>query len=185
MSVNVAESADAFSISFLIQNRVASYADLATSTKLMEDVIDDLNLNLSPEALADSVEAEVVPETSLIDVTVRDPDARQAQTTAGWLADRFAEYLTSLETPTGSDEPTILANVTDAASYDPSPVAPRTILYLIIAGLVGLLVGLATALTREILDRTISAQSHIREVTELTGPGQRRVRQGDRATIHC
>jgi capsular exopolysaccharide synthesis family protein len=166
VSVNVAESADAFSISFLIQNRVASYADLATSTKLMEEVIADLNLNLSPEALADRVEAEVVPETSLIDVTVRDPDARQAQTNAGWLADRFAEYLTSLETPSGSDEPTIIATVTDAANYDPSPVAPRTILYLIIAGLVGLLVGLATALTREILDRTISAQSHIREVTE-------------------
>ncbi len=166
VSVNAAESADAFSISFLIQNRVASYADLATSTKLMEAVIDDLDLNLSPEALAGRVEAEVVPETSLIDLTVRDPDAREAQKIAAWLADSFAEYLTTLETPTGSDEPTILANVTDAANYDPTPVAPQTILYLIIAGLVGLLVGLATALTREILDRTISAQSHIREVTE-------------------
>jgi receptor protein-tyrosine kinase len=107
----------------------------------------------------------VVPETTLIELTVRDPDARQAQQTAAWLSDRYAEYLTQVETPEGADEAQILASVTDNASYSPTAVAPQTGLYLAVAGLIGLLIGVATALTREILDRTVSAQEHIKEVT--------------------
>ncbi len=132
----------------------------------METVIEDLDLDLSPEPAGGPGHGRGGAEgTTLIQLTVRDPDARQAQTSPTGSPGRYAEYLTSVETPEGADEAQILASVTDDATYDPDAVAPRTILYLAIAGLVGLLIGIATALTREILDRTISAQEHIKEVT--------------------
>ncbi|MDQ4054988.1 MAG: polysaccharide biosynthesis tyrosine autokinase [Actinomycetota bacterium] len=165
ISVNARDTTDAAATGFFLTGRVTTYADLATSTDLMEGVIDDLDLPQSPEQLADQVSATVVPDTTLISLTVRDPDARQAQRTTSWLADRYAEYLTSVETPEGAAEAQILASVTDSASYSPNPVVPRTGLYLAVAGLIGLLIGVATALVREILDRTVSAQEHIKEVT--------------------
>jgi capsular exopolysaccharide synthesis family protein len=165
ISVNAQDSADAATTGFFVTSRVTTYADLATSTELMEMVIDDLDLGVSPEQLADRVAAEVIPETTLIELTVRDPDARDAQRNAEWLSLRYAEYLTQVETPEGADEAQILASVTDNANYNPAAVAPQTGLFLAVAGLIGLLIGVATALTREILDRTVSAQEHIKEVT--------------------
>ena len=165
VSISGSEGSDAYAAGYFVQSRVESYSYLASSSELMEGVIDDLNLDLSPEELADRVTAEVVPDTSLIQVTVTDPDPRAAQTNAKWLALRYAEYLTSLETPQGAEEARILASVTDTATYNPTPVTPRTALNLIVAGLIGLLLGLATALVREILDRTITTQHHIKEVT--------------------
>jgi capsular exopolysaccharide synthesis family protein len=165
VSVNATSSTEIATTGYFVAGRVTTYADLATSTELMEGVIADLDLNLSPEQLAGRVTAEVVPDTTLIEMTVRDPNPRDAQRNADWLANSYAEYLTTVETPAGADEAQILASVTDSASYNPDAVAPRTVLYLAVAGLLGLLIGVATALTREILDRTVSAQEHIKEVT--------------------
>jgi len=165
ISVNATNTTDQAAQGYFVAGRVITYADLATSTELMEQVIDDRNLDLSPEQLASRITAEVVEGTTLIQITVRDPDPRQAQSNADWLSERYAEFLTSVETPEGANEAQILASVTDSANFDPDAVAPRTILYVAVAALVGLLVGLATALTREILDRTISAQEHIKEVS--------------------
>lgn len=165
ISVNAEGAQDVAITSFFVTARVTTYADLATSTELMAEVIEELDLGDSPGQLADRVEAEVVPETTLIDLTVRDEDPRTAQTNAGFLAQQYAAYLTQVETPDGANEAQILAKVTDDATYNPDPVAPRTVLYLAVAGLLGILIGVATALTRDILDRTISAQEHIKEVT--------------------
>ena len=166
VSVNAQDTTDAAATGYFLTSRVATYADLATSTKLMEGVIDDLNLDYSPSQLADYISAEVVPETTLIDLTVRDPDPRKAQANAQWLSGKYAEYLTAVETPEGAEEAQILATVTDDATYSPNPVSPRTALNLAVAGMIGLLIGLGTALIRDNLDRTISAQEHIKEVTE-------------------
>jgi capsular exopolysaccharide synthesis family protein len=165
ISVNAEGASEIAITSYFAAGRVTTYADLATSTDLMSELIEELDLGDSPTELAERVEAEVVPETTLIDLTVQDTDPRTAQTNASALASAYATYLTQVETPVGADEAQILAKVTDDATYDPDPVAPRTVLYLAVAGLVGLLIGLATALTRDILDRTISAQEHIKEVT--------------------
>lgn len=166
ISVNGQDTSDAAATGYFISSRVMTYADLVDSTELMVGVIDDLNLDLSPTELASRVDAEVVPDTTLIDLAVKDPDPREAQTKAEFLSQRYADYLTSVETPEGQDEAQILATVTDAATYNPAPVAPRTVINLAVAGLIGLLIGLATALAREILDRTVSSQDHIQEVTD-------------------
>lgn len=165
ISVNADDPTTVATTTFFVTSRVTTYAHLADSTRLMETVIEDLDLDDSPEELADRVEAEVVTETTSIELRVTGPDARAAQQLASFLASEYAAYLTTVETPDGTAESQILATVTDDANYNSSPVAPRTVLYLVVAALVGLLIGIATALAREILDRTISAQDHIKEVT--------------------
>ena len=108
----------------------------------------------------------MLESTTIIQVTVRDPDARRAQQVNDWLSARYAEYLTEVETPDGEDKAQINATVTDAATYSPTQVSPQTTLNLAVAGIIGLLVGLATALARDLLDRTVSSQDHIAEVTD-------------------
>lgn len=166
VTVNATEGVDPVTSGVLIQSRVESYAELATSTELLDDVIDDLDLADSPEQLADRVSADVSELTSIITLTVRDTDARQAQQITDWLSSAYAEYLTQVETPEDVDRAQIIATVTDAASYNASPVSPRTAINLAVAGIIGLLVGLGTAVARDLLDRTVSSQEHIGEVTD-------------------
>ena len=168
LTVDVRDTTDAYAASLFASSRAESYADLAQSGELAQRVIDALNLDMTAEELADKIEAEVVESTSLIEITVEDPDARRAQSIADVTVEQFATYISDLETPGGDDEENsqITAQVTDQASFNPDQVFPRTYLNFAVAGIIGLLLGIALAVARELLDRTIRTAEHVGEVTE-------------------
>lgn len=166
VGINLEDSADASGTILFVTYRAQSYADLADSTDLMNQVISDLDLQLTPDELADRIDAEVVKDTTLIDITVRDEDPRVAQSIARIHSQRLTEYLSDLETPSESGASGIVARVTDSASYNSSQVAPKIWLSYGIAILIGMLVGIAAAIARHILDRTVTTQEHLLEATE-------------------
>ena len=166
IGLDLQSSADTTGSFFLVTGRVQSYADLADSSDLMNQVISDLDLQTTPGELADKIEAEVVQDTTLIDLQVLDEDPGQAQAIARIHAQRLTEYLSDLETPNDSSSTRIVARVTDSASYNGSPVSPRTGLNFAVAFVIGLLIGVAAAIARHILDRTVSSQEHVQEVTD-------------------
>ena len=63
ISADVRSAADAYAASLFTAGRVKSYADLATSSDLMNQVIDELDLDLGAGELADQITASVIPET--------------------------------------------------------------------------------------------------------------------------
>ncbi len=146
--------------------RAQAYADLADSSDLMNLVISDLDLQITPTELADQVDASVVQDTTLIDVSVRADDPKQAQAIARVHSQRYTEFLSDLETPADSSDTGIIARVTDSASYNGDAVAPQQTLNYVVAGLIGLLLGVAAAIVRHTLDRTVSSQEHLEEVTD-------------------
>ena len=166
VGLDLESAADVTGSYFLVTGRVQSYADLADSTDLMNQVISDLNLGLTPTELADRIDAEVVKDTTLIELTVRDEDPKQAQAIARILSQRLTEYLSDLESPSDSGASRIVARVTDSASYNGAPVSPRTALNFAAAVMIGLLIGMGAAIARHILDRSITSQEHLLEVTE-------------------
>jgi capsular exopolysaccharide synthesis family protein len=141
---------------YFAQQRVASYARLATSRELMQRVISQLNLtDVTPAHLADQIDAEVEELTVIITITVHDPDPGQAQRIAKSEAGIFTEYLKELETSP------IKATIVDPASYSSSQVSPKPVLNLVIAGVLGLIIGLGMALLRDLLDNTVSSASDV------------------------
>lgn len=166
IGLNLQDAADTTGALYQAIARAQSYADLADSTDLMNLVISDLDLQVTPSELADEIEAEVVQDTTLIDVTVHDADPEQAQAIARVHSQRYTEFLSDLETPSDSSATGIVARVTDSASYNGSSVSPRTWLNYAIGLLIGILVGVAAAIARHTLDRTVSSQEHIQEVTD-------------------
>jgi len=147
-------------------SRVQSYADLADSTDLMNQVIGDLDLAMTPSELADNIDAEVVQDTTIIELTVHDEDPKQAQAIARIHSQRLTEFLSDLESPSDSNQSGIVARITDSASYNGDAVSPRTMLNFVVALLIGLLLGIGAAIARHILDRTVSSQEHVSEVTD-------------------
>lgn len=153
-------SIEALQASVYATQRVQSYAQLATSRELMQRVISRLNLNLTPNQLADKVSSEVAVNTVIIVLSVKDPDPAVAQQIAKAESEELTEYLTDLETPPGKSAP-VKASVVDPASYNASQVSPNPVLNLVVAGLIGLFVGFGTAVVRDMLDNTISVAKDV------------------------
>ena len=166
-ATDTVSTADAFQGSQLSAQRVTSYAQLLTGEELASRVIDDLGLSKSPTALAGQITATAVTDTVLLDVTVTDPSAAQAQRIAESVGSQFSEMVTELETPDGDDAVSpVRVRVTDRPDIATSPSSPQTLRNVALGLLVGLLLGAAGAIARVRLDRTVKDAE---DAAELAG----------------
>ncbi|KAA1427471.1 polysaccharide biosynthesis tyrosine autokinase [Nocardioides antri] len=166
LSVDARSATDAYAVTIFLNSRAQSYADLAHSSELAGRVIDVLDLDMTAADLSGRISSEVVEETSAITITVTDTDPQRAQTIADVVTSEFQAYTEELETAGDASESQIKVNVTDPPEYQPDPVRPDWVLNLLAGGLIGLLLGLALAVARELLDRTVRTAEHISEVTD-------------------
>lgn len=141
------------------EQRVKSYADLASGRELASRVIDDLGLDLEPDDLAGKVSATVVPETVILQLRVTDPSPERAQELTQAYAQELTDYVRELETPAGKKAAPISAAIVDAASLPDSPASPKPLRNIGIAAVLGLLVGFGAAVLRELLDTSIKSGS--------------------------
>ena len=142
------------------QQRVQSYADLATSRELLQRVISQTNLNLTPSQLASKISASVGTNTVIIKLTASDEEPAVAQKIAKAESEAFASYLQELETTT------VKATIVDPASYNPTQVSPKPALNLVIAGVLGLILGAGMALLRDLLDNTVSSADDVEKTID-------------------
>ena len=148
---------DAYQGGLFSEQRVQSYADLITGKALAQQVVDDLGLDRTASSLTHQISSAVVPDTVLLDVTVRDPDPAAAQRLANAVAFKFTRYVQGLETPVNQEVSPIKATVVDSAGLPLTPVSPRPVRNVGLAALLGLLLGLGAALLRESLDNTVKS----------------------------
>jgi receptor protein-tyrosine kinase len=154
-------SIEAFNASAFTMQRVKSYAQLATSRELMQQVISKLDLNMTPDKLASKIDAEVSTDTVIIVLTVTDSDPAVAQQIAKAESEVLSDYLAVLETPVDKSASPVKATIVDPASYDASPVSPRPVLNLALAAIVGLMLGFGAAVLRSLLDNTVSTAEDV------------------------
>jgi receptor protein-tyrosine kinase len=165
ISTDVSSGAEQFYAGAFTTQRVKSYADLATSRELMNRVIDRLDLKLTPAQLASKITATVVQDTVIIELDVRDESAQVAQKLAQAEAEELSDYLTEVESPSDGGD-SVKATVVDPAAYYAKPVAPRTAINMAVAGLLGLLLGIALAVARELLDNTVSSADDVEKILD-------------------
>ncbi|SFE18455.1 polysaccharide biosynthesis tyrosine autokinase [Blastococcus tunisiensis] len=160
-----ASTSEAFQGSQLAQQRVASYADLLTGKELGERVARRLDSDMAPEELASKVSASTVTGTILIDVTVSDSTPDRAEEIAEAIGIEFPELVADLENPTGDAQSPVYVAQTDkpGAAFSPSP--PLTVRNALFGGVLGLLAGAALAITRVLLDRSVTNQEDVEELT--------------------
>lgn len=167
LNVDVRQAQDAYAAQAFLSARAETYADLAQSSELADRVIDTLDLDETAGELSGRISAEVLEGTVQIEIAVQDEEPRRAQTIADVVLDQFIEFIEELETPEGSaTAPLLTARVTSEASYSAEKVSPQTVLYLVAAGIIGLLLGIATAVARQLLDRTIHTVEDVAKFTD-------------------
>lgn len=148
--------------------RVITYSDLTTTPAVLDDVITDLDLDLSPKQLAELVSASAPFDTSITDITVTDTDPVRAADITNATAASLTSAVESLERPAEVTQsaPIRLSQIQQAVPND-DPVSPNVPLNLALGLLIGLAVGVGLAVLRETLDTRIHSQKNVEDITSV------------------
>jgi len=136
------------------------------SELVLQPVIDELELDTSVASLAGKVSATVPTDTVIIAVGVSDASPQQAATIADAVAASFKTAAAQLEDPETSNT-TVTITVFQTASVPSESVAPNKKLIIGLGLLLGLSIGFAIAVFRDLLDKRVRRESDVTAVTDL------------------
>src|SRR6476659_7489228 len=105
--------------------RVQSYTEVVDSPEVLQPVIQQLGLSMSPGALAAHVTAVNPANTVLINITATAPDAARAASIANSVATQFAGFIENLETARAGGQSPVKVSVTGPAAPPAAPTSPR------------------------------------------------------------
>jgi capsular polysaccharide biosynthesis protein len=160
-TVFVASTGEGTSGSQFVNQRVASYPDIAESRAVLAPVIEKLGIREPFPTLRAKLEAENPPDTSLVRITVTDDDPTWAADLANAVAEEFRSTVEALERP-GRGETPVSLTVTDSATVPLSPTFPTPGLFLLMGAVVGAALGMAAAIVRNRRDTRIHRDDDVR-----------------------
>jgi capsular exopolysaccharide synthesis family protein len=137
------------------QQRVKSYAALLTGDRLAKAIAAGPGIDLDPPQVRARVTAQSLPDTVLLQATIRDGSTGRSRLIATELAVQFKALVELLETPPGKQTSSVKVEVVAGPEVSELPVSPRPVRNLALAGLLGLLAGVGAAVLRELLDTTV------------------------------
>ncbi len=168
VSVNTGgTTADLLQGSSYTQRQVHSYTDLATTPRVLQPVIDDLGLDLTPDDLARALQASSPLDTSLIDITVTHPDPAVASGIANGVAESLATEVAALESSAQGTSPVRISTVREATPPS-SPSSPRTLRNVVLGLVLGLAAGFGLAVLRSVLDTRVRTVEDVRAITDAS-----------------
>ena len=157
--VNQSKSEESLYSNYEVQTNlqlINTYNVILKSPRILDQVIDELNLKLSTDELSEKITVESESESQVITITVEDESPRLAADIANTIASVFQENVSDIM---NVDNVAILASAT--VSDNPTPVKPQPVLNMLIGFVVGLMVSVGLALLLEYADNTIKTEQDI------------------------
>ena len=111
--------------SSFVEKQMAVYAEVATSPRVLDQVVAQLGLNTTAAQLANSIEVSVPVDSVIIEVAVTDPDPRQAARIANAVGTELAKAAGEL-TPSREDGSEAVRGTTIAVAQ--VPTSPSSLL---------------------------------------------------------
>lgn len=144
----------------LNQRLVRTYSELAKSRAVAEEVIKNNNLNFTPEELSSKVQVDLAGDTEVLKITASDSNPEMAALIANGVAQALSGKVQKI------------INVKNIQVLDPAvptdtPISPKTVLNIILAGILGLLITVAIIFVREYLDDTIRDSDEVENYLKI------------------
>lgn len=137
------------------QGQMLSYAQLVKGSLVLEPVIDELGLETTPSALANSISVSIPQDTSTMEITVSADDPEGAATLAAAVSERLIEVLRDAGSTTADGAPSVTVTIYDAAVPPRHPSSPDPTRDGMLGGAIGAMIGVAVALLVALLDTRV------------------------------
>lgn len=142
---------------------INTYNVVITSSAILNDVIDKLELPYSSDTLANKIQVSSEQDSQVVTVTVKDPNPTEATDIANTVVAVFQEEIVDLM---NVDNVKVLS---EAVTKDnPTPVEPKPTLNIAIALVLGAMVGVGVAFLLEYFDTTIKTEEDIEKKLGIT-----------------
>lgn len=148
------------------QARVQSYVKTVNTPVVLQPVIESLGLDVTPEALGANIAASSDVNTVLISISVSDHSPVQAAAIAQAVASSLIDAVDELERPSQGGTSPVKLSVVTPATTPAAPAAPNSRVNLALGVLIGLVMGIGSAMLRSVLDTRIQGESDLRRTTE-------------------
>lgn len=133
---------------------VKTYRQIAHSNRVMEPVIKELRLDITPERLRSAVDVTQLGDTELIKVSVEHIDPYTAMVVANSVAKSFMANIVEIMQVDN-------VTVVDEARTPQQPIKPQKKLIIAVAGFLGLMSSLFLVFLLEYLDNTIKTPNDV------------------------
>lgn len=133
---------------FALQNLTQTMVEAVNSRPIGETVIEELNLQSTPEELLAGMSAEEVPDTQFIQVSYTDTDPERAKLVANTIGNVFSERISEVS-PNAN---LVTITVWERAQIPEAPVSPNPVRTGFLALVLGCMLGLGLAFLLEYLD---------------------------------
>lgn len=148
------------------QARVQSYVTIVSSPIVLQPAIDSLGLDVTPDELAQRIEASTELNTVLINIAVSDQSPVQAAGIAQAVSASLVKVVDALETPQGGGTSPVGLSIIKPATAPITQSAPNTRMNLAIGLILGLVLGVGAAVIRASLDNRIRGEADLRRFTD-------------------
>lgn len=148
------------------QTNVASYAQLAETPKVLQPVIDRLDLSTSVAKLQGAISTDALRDTVIIEITVADSDPAQAAKIADAVAVSLSEQVTKLAPVDAGGNPAVELVTVAPAETPKAPFSPNTKLTVATGLIAGLLIGLLLVLALEFFDTRVRGAADLTRVSD-------------------
>ena len=142
------------------KNLVDTYAEIVKSRRVLDQVIDELDLNISYDSLYNMISVSAVNNTEIIKITVTNKNAVTAKNIANVTANYFMKEIVKLYNMNN-------VNVLDEAINADNPfninIAKQVVIYFV----VGLILALGIVFVVFYFDRTIKSVEQIEQKIKL------------------
>ena len=136
------------------QKLALTYGEIIKSRKVLDEVIKNLDLKESNGSLASKISVSTVTDTQIIKVSVQDTDNDNAAKIANEIPTVFTEEAIRIADANGVE-------VIDKAQVPTNPVAPNKKMNILIAGVLGIMVGLFSIFLIEFLNNKMRTPQDI------------------------
>jgi capsular polysaccharide biosynthesis protein len=143
------------------QALTADYQVIAKSRKVLEVVIDELNLDTTYDELYDIITVTNPTDTHMLDISVQSSDPELAVSISNTTAEMVREQIAEI---TNTDKPTVV----DSAVIPKSPVSPSLQKNIALGGLAGGVVAAAVVLMLHLMDDTFQTEDDVKRYLNLT-----------------
>ena len=161
--------------------------ELMQSTVVARAVIKDLHLNMTPQQLLGGVSVSFNSESAAVKTSVTNHDPQLARRIADRLGVNFAKLVKQKLGHGTASTPPLEACIWDPGHVIPGRVEPKPTQNLLIAGILGLILGLLVAFLRDYFDRTLRTVEEIERAFGVPVIGQiptvKPVHRGERSRI--
>ena len=142
------------------RNLVDTYAQIVTSRRVLDQVINELNLDISYESLKSKISVSAVNNTEIIKINAEDKDAIKAKNIANITANYFKKEIVDLYNMNN-------VNILDEAIQEKNPYNINITKQIIVYFMIGLILAIGIVFVVFYFDRTIKSAEQIEQKIKL------------------